>query len=272
MPDLDIQNHHIDAFGPSTRVVPRLVVQARVRNDIGIDLLGLEVIGELWLFGSRILSSPPVFRDCFRKHAVDEFRFEFLLSTLVIDAIENYRSDDVPMQLRMGMQYCVEENDRREWTTTTLVRDMKQSQKEWLDILRSLEYSEHWTIEMARPHIVGFDKMEEHLTKARDCIQGRDYEGAMHNCRVAWNSVEPLLKGLVEKLNAEIDRDSPGESGQPAKSGRTWKVKEAVKSLSQIGAHKESYVVKPQDALLCYRLTVSLASYLSFIASAVEES
>jgi hypothetical protein len=145
--------------------------------------------------------------------------------------------------------------------------DSTRSQKQWLELLRGLEYSERWIFEVDRPHIVGFESVAQHVQKAFDSIQARDYEGAVHNCRVAWDAVAPLLDGFEKDLTIEIDRNSPGEQGFPRKSQRIGNLRKDVLSWSQIGAHKESYIVTAEDALLCCRLTLSMFAYLTRTAS-----
>lgn len=84
---------------------------------------------------------------------------------------------------------------------------------------------------------------------------------------MAWDAAVPLLDSLEKELATEIDRNSPSEQGFPKKSQRIGTFRKDVLSWSQIGAHKESYTVTAEDALLCYRLTLSMFSYLTRIAS-----
>jgi hypothetical protein len=71
---------------------------------------------------------------------------------------------------------------------------------------------------------------------------------------------------LWENLAEEIDCGSPGETKYPKKSERIKKLRDAVLLWSQIGVHREAYRVIPEDAFLCYRTTIALASFLSSLS------
>jgi len=128
-------------------------------------------------------------------------------------------------------------------------------------------FKEAWIIEMARPKIEGFDVVKEHLQKASEAIDWRDFEKAISDCRVAWESLNPLINSSWEKLANEIDLGSQGEPGYPTKSERIKKLRENVLQWSQIGVHREAYRVSPEDAFLCYRTTVELVSFLSSLST-----
>jgi len=140
-----------------------------------------------------------------------------------------------------------------------------------LEILRALAYSDRWIVELERPKIVGFEGVSQHVLKAFEAIQLRDYEGAVHNCRVAWDAASPLLDTVEKEMAIEIDRNSPGETGYPRKSQRINTLRRDLLSWAQIGAHKEFYAVTGEDALLCYRLTLSMFSYLTKVASLIKK-
>jgi hypothetical protein len=271
MAGISIESARPIAVGEDESVVPRLDVEVVFWNQSDSDIHGLLAVGELSLFGKLALTSAPVVKEKIGVQNQETFRLHFPFPPFVIQAIEAIRVDDVPMALAVRGQYQASaRNQPLRWIGLNVHYDMKQSQKEWLDVLRKLGYTKRWVIEISRPNIEGMDVVKEHLTKADEAIQRRDYEGAVHDCRVAWDAALPLLKSLEKDIAAEIDRNSVGEEGYPSKSERIRSLRGAIHQYSQIGAHKEAYVVTPEDAILCYRLTLSAAAYLGGIISRLQ--
>ena len=124
-------------------------------------------------------------------------------------------------------------------------------------------YSESWIFEIARPTIEGMDVVAEHLRKASDNLSARDYDGCMTNTRIAWDAFQPLFNSKWDNLNTLIDEGSSGQEGQAPKSKRVKDIRDKIHYLANVGVHREAYKIQPDDAILCYYLTVSMVSYLS---------
>jgi hypothetical protein len=60
-----------------------------------------------------------------------------------------------------------------------------------------------------------------------------------------------------------IDEGSDGQTGHDPKSKRVKDIRDKIHNLANTGIHREAYKVQPDDAILCYYLTVSMVSYLS---------
>lgn len=111
----------------------------------------------------------------------------------------------------------------------------------------------------------GMDVVTEHLQKASDNLSARDYENCMANTRIAWDAFKPLLDSKWDNIQALIDEDSPGEPSHDPKSKRVKEIRDKIHYLANVGIHREAYKILPDDAILCYYLTVSMVSYLSKI-------
>jgi hypothetical protein len=184
----------------------------------------------------------------------------------VIDTIEATRIDDLPLTLNVD-GLCSYSDAKRENRTSffqiNLFYSLKYSQKEWAEILKKMGYSESWIVEIARPTLEGMDVVAEHLQKASDNLSARDYENCMANTRIAWDAFKPLFDSKWDEIKALIDEDSPGEPSRDPKSTRIQDLRVKIRNLANVGIHREAYKVQPDDAILCYYLTVLMISYLS---------
>ena len=190
---------------------------------------------------------------------------EFQFPRWIIEAIESVRVDDIEFSLSLDLLYSYKDQSSNTFAINNkqTVKQIQYSQRKWLNILREMNYSESWLIEVQRPNIEGMDTVVEHLRKAADCISTRDYDNCMASTRIAWDSFKPLLESKWESIARLIDEGSLGQEGRESKSKRVRNLKNKVHKFSHVGIHREAYKVFPEDALLSYHLTVSMISYLS---------
>lgn len=266
---IDIFNHKV--FGPEERIVPALQFEVwlSAKNIPNISNVILHLTSmELNLNVQSVAVSRPTIQneDFSRQVRITE---EISFPKYLLQLIEYKRIDDLPLALNIDglVSYYRGGNQVPIFDKFRIYHNFKQSQKEWIGILEKLGFKESWVIEMARPKIEGFDVVKEHLQKASEAIDRRDFEKAISDCRVAWESLNPLISSTWEKLASEIDLGSPGEPDYPKKSERIKKLRENVLQWSQIGVHREAYRVSPEDAFLCYRTTVALVSFLSSLST-----
>jgi len=219
---------------------------------------------KLTLQGNSIASSEPLIL-CKNFDSQIALRANIPMPRDLIDAIEATRVDDLPLgaAIEMFCSYGSEDGTTHQFSQYNLYHDLKYSQKEWTGMLKEMGYSEAWIFEIARPTLEGMDVVVEHLQKAADNLATRDYEGCMANTRSAWNAVKPLLDSKWDEIKALIDEDSPGESNRDPKSTRIKATRDKIHSIANVGVHREAYKIQPDDAILCYHLTVSMISYLS---------
>ena len=215
--------------------------------------------------GKYISSSNPIIvGEPFDEGTQKELDIDFPFPRNTIDAIESQRIDDLPLNLSLQLLYSYQDDDSNIHYEKTYVNlDLKYSQREWTEILQKMGYTESWIFEITRAKIEGLDTVVEHLQKAADCYYIRDYDNCMGNSRIAWNAFKPLLDSKWDKIALMIDEGSEGQSNHDSKSQRIKEIKDKIHYLSNVGIHREGYKVFPEDAMLCYYLTVSMISYLS---------
>lgn len=229
------------------------------------DLQLLLATVKLILNGDCIAASEPLlFTKNFSGHIDLEANVPFPRN--VIDTIESTRIDDLPLTLAVDVLCSYSDTGRTNRTAffqSNLYHSLKYSQKEWTEILKKMGYSESWIFEIARPPLEGMDVVAEHLQKASDNLAARDYENCMANTRIAWDAFKSLLDPKWDEIKALIDKGSSGESKYDPKSTRIKDIRDKIHNLANVGIHREAYRVQPDDAILCYYLTVSMVSYLS---------
>lgn len=190
-----------------------------------------------------------------------EAKFLVRLTRQEIAEIEGRRAGDVNININLAFRYFLAPGGKAQafYQGTQL----EISEGKWLKLLEALGYESGWVLEVLRPKIQGWERPVSHLQAARERIASHDAQGAVAECRAAWDSVDPLLKGAWESVEREMDRGSTPESGFPPKSARVKSLREWAERFSHTGAHPESFNATMEDALLAYRMTASLLSYLS---------
>jgi len=208
-----------------------------------------------------------------------------MLSMEALAFVEESRQDDATISVELSGFYketvpktASQGDEYQAVDSFFLPIQRKFSQKEWASFLSEVGYGKKWIVELDSPKISGFEDVQSHLEKAwTDIYVAHAPDDAMVDLRTAWNSFEPIWKERGEKVKQEINEGSRSEQGYPNKGERVDAVKEElekyidclselqekVKNITNIGPHKEVYAVSMEDALLGYRLTMSLMSYLS---------
>lgn len=266
-----------DISPPSGNVIKGAIPQLEYNVNLQIDsrdeevcfLMAFAYLG-LGSDGSRLTSAVPIISaEKVSDYKTKTLQLRFPFPRDVITAIESKRVDDVILNLDIWTVFYIQypipapQSPLPFALLSPGTKQIKYSQKEWSGILIKLGYSESWVLEISRPRIEGFPTVVEHLQKAYDDLLARNYEGCMANTRVAWNSLEPLLKHNWSHIAQQVDKESPGEPGRRAKSERIEELVDKARQWANVGVHREAYCVFPEDATLSYYITVSLMSYLS---------
>jgi hypothetical protein len=191
------------------------------------------------------------------------------LSRETIGRIEGVRQHNVTVSLNPTLRYFAQQGPPQSAYPSGQTQ-LLIPEDEWLEALEKMGYHGGWVIEVERPFVEGWSRPVEFLDKAWDRIQVRDAEGAIGQCRAAWESLGPLLEAAAEGIATEIDRGSAVEAGEPKKSERVLALRKSALKWAHAGAHPESYSASMEDALLAYRLTASLISFLSKKAVSAE--
>ena len=187
--------------------------------------------------------------------------FQVHLDRNTIESIEARRDHDVRVVLNMVLRYFEDGSNHPQAAYAQAPFDISESK--WLKILTALGHRSSWVLYVDRPEIEGWDKAIELLHEAEERISSKDPEGTIVKCRAAWNAIEPLLNGRIEDIKPEVDRGSTPEEGQRSKSSRVMALKDAALQFSHTGPHPENYHASMDDALLAYRVTASIITYLS---------
>jgi hypothetical protein len=186
------------------------------------------------------------------------------LPRYLLDAIEGTRVHDLQISVSIELRYHFVGGGPHEMLQSAQgYMQLNISQKQWLDALAQMGYAAGWVLEVERPQIEGWDNVAAFLDKAADRIASRDPEGAIAQCRAAWRSLVPLLDARWDGIATEIDRGSTPEPSYPPKSARISAIREGALKWAHTGDHPETYAASMDDALLAYRLTASLISFLS---------
>jgi hypothetical protein len=215
-----------------------------------------------------------------------DLKFSHFLDQNSLKIVEDQRNNDILFYVEIICKYLATHGGpasiEDDFGVFKLSFKWKRSQAEWLRLLSSLGYSEKWVIELDRPKLEGFHEVLEHINKAgEDLFSKNRPDDALTDIRAAWNSLDPFLKQYEKDIKDKIDEGSIGEENKPSKSERVGEINnsllsylnsqnellEKVKKFSQIGPHKEFYQSTYSDAILAYRLTVSLLSYYGEILS-----
>ena len=250
-------------------IIPIIKFKIYIRNtnlspyESNVHLL--VITPKLTLNGRYVTNSDSIIvGEPFGEDVHRELEIEFPFPRNTIDAIESQRIDDLPLNLSLQLLLSYQDDDSNiHYVKTYANLNLKYSQKEWTEILQKMGYTESWIFEITRAKIEGLDTVVEHLQKAADCHYTRDYDNCMANTRIAWDAFKPLLDSKWKKIAIMIDEGSEGQNTHDPKSQRIKEIKDKIHYLSHVGIHREGYKVFPEDAMLCYYLTVSMISYLS---------
>ncbi len=266
MTNLRVNSLRFEAVGapdPGLRVLPNFQVE-NLPPDTGL-LSALDVVAVVSLGGITFplrWDDPIRVGENLRQWGPRELKMFVPLGREAIDRIEAARQHNVTLDFSAILRYFPEPGPPAAAYSYGQTR-LLIPENEWLEALDEMGYQGGWVIEIERPFIEGWPRAIEFLDKASDRILSHDPEGAIAQCRAAWESLSPLLDAAWDGIAAEVDRGSAPEEGYPLKSERVRAFWESALKWTHTGAHPESYAASMDDALLAYRVTVSLMSFLS---------
>jgi hypothetical protein len=178
-------------------------------------------------------------------------------------AIESTRSGDVVVDLAVEFRFRTDEKPPfgPYFSVYANCHD-KVSERDWLNLLQQIGYRGGWVVEVPNPPIDGLERAVGFLESAMRKVETRDPAGAVSDLRKAWDVADSILDARKNDRDQAIDGLSRGEPGRPSKSQRILEIRKGIDNLCQIGPHSDVYEVTAEDALLAYRLTVSMIAYL----------
>jgi hypothetical protein len=253
--------------------IPSLKIQAYSRGRVegltsGQRYLVVDAVTTVSLNGvvadSVFFEAGPRYGDDVANSFNQEAKWMVRFPRYLLEAVETTRAHDVQISVSVELRYWLTGAAPHETLRAAYAHlPMKISQKDWLDTLAAMGYKAGWVLEIERPEVEGWDGAVAFLSKAADRVASRDPEAAIAQCRAAWKQLEPFLKTVWSGIETEVDRGSTAEKDYPRKAERIAKLRDGAIAWANTGDHPENYAASMDDALLAYRLTVSMMSFLS---------
>lgn len=217
--------------------------------------------------------------------------FDNIFNTFNLTFIESLRSGDISFKFTISGYYRPQPLDTK-YSESVFTQDIfsismikKFSEREWLKLLSEMGYGEKMVIVIDRPKLEGYHEVMEFINKANDGIlNSSNPDEVIKHLRAAWKSMDPYLNKYREELKQLINGKSKSDIKDP-KPEKIEKIKndtiklldtlksleEDIYNLTHIGAHPETYTSNREDALLAFRLTVTLMSYYSGILNQINK-
>lgn len=199
---------------------------------------------------------------------------KFHLPINALNYIEDKRIDDISFSIGIIGKYNLflssgNEKINRSGPPMFNLR-LDYSQSKWIKLLSEAGYNDKWIVEIDRPKIEEFHEVIAHLDKANDALYNKkDPEDVLRDLRAARDSFRYYYEKNKEKVFELIDMGSPGEEKNKKKSERIEYLYEALGDILNLGPHSDKYKVTYADALMAYRMFVSILSYFSTILAEV---
>jgi hypothetical protein len=266
MVSLRVNGVRFEAVGPpdqGLRLFPNLQVEDRppgAGQVFALDIVATVSVGGI-VFAHRWEDHPQTGEDL-GQWGSREGKLFVPLSREAIERIESVRQHNVNVQLSPTLRFFGQQGPPKSAHPSGQMQ-LLIPENEWLAALERMGFHGGWVVEVERPSLEGWPKIVGFLDKAAERLASRDAEGAIAQCRATWESLTPLIEAEATEIAAEVDRGSTPEEGEPKKSERIVALRRACLKWAHTGAHPENYAASMEDALLAYRLTASMMSYLS---------
>ena len=236
--------------------------------------------------------SPPV-PGPFYSTQLGTLAFENVFNNFNLTYIESIRTDDISFRFVMSGYYSpvipgmpdLEIPSFQDIFSVSMT--IKLSEKQWLKLLSEMGYGEKMVIAINRPKLEGYHEVLEFIEKANEgLLNNNNPDYIISDLRSAWDKLDVYLLKFNKELKNYINSKSKKEDNQPAKDERVENInnsveyyldsiklmKESIDKFVQIGPHKEIYHSTREDALLAFRLTVSLMAYYSGILKRISDN
>ncbi len=217
-----------------------------------------------------------------------------IFSTFNLTHIESLRNGDISFRLLIAGSYGFTLANADYSGMSTLFHNVfavsiikKFSEREWLKLLSEMGYGEKMVIAIDNPKLEGYHEVLEFIEKANEgLLNNNNPDYIISDLRSAWDKLDVYILKFNKDLKNYINSKSKKEDNQPAKDERIENInnsvkyyldsiklmKESIDKFVQIGPHKEIYHSTREDALLAFRLTVSLMAYYSGILKRISDN
>jgi hypothetical protein len=210
------------------------------------------------------LTQGPRFGDRASQMFHSETTWAFPMYAEVLRGIEDRRSDDVNVDFTLQLNFYRDSPEHgSSFQPAQASVQRKLSAKDWSEILESLGHDGAWIIELPIPSVGDLSEAKTYLDSARTKIGAHDGPGAVAELRKAWDCADRELAPMSKWRDEVVNGLSKGEADWPSKSDRVKQIQTAIDTFVQIGPHSDRYEVTPDDAIMAYRVTVSVMAYLS---------
>ena len=257
--------------------------------DVDVHYILSHILLSIYLNDILISISPPIIGPFLPSDVT--LTFDNIFNTFNLMHIESIRNGDISLKFSIYGYYGWNPAEEKFYPPGysqeefSISLTQKFSEREWLKLLSEMGYGEKMVIAIDRPKLEGYHKVLEFIEKANDgLLNNANPDDIIKNLRAAWKSMNTYLKNYNDKLGSEINgqsktdiKDSKPEKIEKIKND-TITLLEALKSLeddvynlTHIGAHPETYTSNREDALLAFRLTISLMSYYSGILNEIKK-
>lgn len=256
--------------------------------EVSYEFSGLSL--SIFYEGILITFSPNI-NNIIITEETDSVDFHLLFNIFNVGYIESLRQHDIEFVFKVAGGYTSFYNDksgRKDINSNhfTMEYNFKFSESDWINVLSEMGYNEKIIIAIDRPKLEGYHEVMEFIEKAnKGLTSNASPDEIIKNLRASWNSMKTYLKTYHENLRKEINgypKNAPNgfKSDQVKRiEGDTIKLLETlqslendVRNLTNIGAHPETYTSNREDAVLAFRLTVSLMSYYSGILKRISDN
>lgn len=147
---------------------------------------------------------------------------------------------------------------------------LRWSRDEWALLLAEIGYDGAWVAEIPPPRPTRWPEVEALLKQAAEELRAHRATQAARLCRDAWNAARPYIGERWETTKSIMARLSKGAPNYPTVTERVVTTYDDVsrllgdaRFLADAAGHGEAHVIGDDEALLIYRLTHTLLSYLS---------
>ena len=241
-------------------------------------------------FNNVLISVSPLFIGPIFSSNIETLTFDNIFDTFNLMHIESIRNGDISFKFLISGHYSWIPTDPNylppgsSIDSFSISLTQKFSEREWLKLLSEMGYGEKMVIAIDRPKLEGYHEVLEFIDKANDGLMNNDNpDYIITDLRSAWDKMDVFILQFNKAIKDYINNKSKKEDKQPTKDERVENInksiegylnsitamKEAIDKFVQIGPHKEIYHSTREDALLAFRLTVSLMSYYSGILSEI---
>ena len=219
--------------------------------------------------------------------------FDNIFNTLNLIYIESLRNGDISFRFTISGYYSSTIGDTNYYESVSpqdifsvsIVK--KFSEREWLKLLSEMGYGEKMVIAIDKPKLEGYHEVLEFIEKANEgLLNNNNPDYIISDLRSAWDKLDVYILKFNKDLKNYINSKSKKEDNQPTKDERVESInksiesyldsirlmKESIDKFVQIGPHKEIYHSTREDAVLAFRLTVSLMSYYSSILKKIADN